>query len=61
MQEGVSRQQMLQLLEPGNKVRVMHDITTNEVVVEKGNLAPGQYFIELQGKAKTFRGRMIVE
>ena len=45
----------------GNKVRVMHDITANEVVVEKGNLAPGQYFIELQGKAKTFRGRLMVE
>ena len=45
----------------GNKVRVMHDITASEVVVEKGSLAPGQYFIELQGKAKTFRGRLMVE
>ena len=45
----------------GNMVRVMDDITANEVVVEKGNLTPGQYFIELQGKAKTFRGRLMVE
>ena len=45
----------------GNKVRVMHDITASEVVVEKGSLAPGEYFIELQGMAKIFRGRLMVE
>ena len=45
----------------GNKVRVVEGIATNEVIIKKGNLMPGAYFIELQGEAKTFRGRLMVE
>jgi uncharacterized membrane protein len=45
----------------GNQVRVMENITANEVIIEKGSLAPGEYFIELQGEAKTFKGRVMVE
>ena len=45
----------------GNKVRIMEGITTNEVLIEKGSLTPGEYFIELKGEARTFRGRIMVE
>ena len=45
----------------GNKVRIVEGITSNEVLIEKGSLTPGEYFIELLGEANTFRGRIMVE
>jgi hypothetical protein len=45
----------------GNRVRSIENITTGEVLLEKGNLAPGIYMIELQGQAGTARSRIIVE
>ena len=45
----------------GNQVRVMEGITTNEVLIEKGNLTPGVYFITLQGNGKALRGKLMVE
>jgi hypothetical protein len=45
----------------GNQVRVVADITTNKVLIEKGNLTPGVYFISLQGNGKELRGKLMVE
>ena len=45
----------------GKKVRRLENISSNEVLITKGKLSPGMYFLELQGIAKTFRGRIIVE
>ncbi|HIA37894.1 MAG TPA: T9SS type A sorting domain-containing protein [Flavobacteriales bacterium] len=45
----------------GKKVRRLENISSNEVLINKGMLSPGMYFLELQGIAKTFRGRIIVE
>jgi hypothetical protein len=45
----------------GNQVRVMENITTNEVLIEKGHLTPGVYFISLQGNGQELRGKLMVE
>ncbi|HIA37094.1 MAG TPA: T9SS type A sorting domain-containing protein, partial [Flavobacteriales bacterium] len=45
----------------GNTVRAIPGITESKVVIDRENLPSGVYFVYLQGKAKTFRGRMIVE
>jgi len=45
----------------GNKVRIVEGITSNEVLVEKGNLTPGVYFISLHGLGKAMRGKLMVE
>lgn len=45
----------------GNQVRVMENITTNEVLIEKGHLTPGVYFIALQGNGTELRGKLMVE
>jgi hypothetical protein len=45
----------------GNKVRVIKNITSAEVLIEKGKLAPGLYMIELRGRTIPFRSRIVVE
>ena len=45
----------------GNQVRVMENITTNEITIEKGHLTPGVYFISLQRNGKALRGKLMVE
>ena len=44
----------------GKVVYMKSNITGEEVVLDRGNLAPGIYFVELTGK-DIFRGRVIVE
>ena len=45
----------------GNQVSVLEYITTNQVIIEKGNLTPGMYFISLQGNGIEMRGKLMVE
>jgi hypothetical protein len=45
----------------GNRVRLVENITSNKIVIKKGNLTPGVYIIELKGASKIFRDRIMVE
>jgi hypothetical protein len=45
----------------GNKVREVKNITSNQVLVEKGNLNAGVYFVELQGTDRLYRGRVMID
>jgi hypothetical protein len=45
----------------GNKVREVKNITSNQVLVEKGNLNAGVYFVELQGADRLYRGRVMID
>ena len=44
----------------GNICQIINDISTSEYILEKGNLAPGLYFIELRGP-KNYRSKIIIE
>jgi hypothetical protein len=51
----------LQISDLSGKIcRIIRDITTSEVVVEKGILKAGIYFIELRGP-EVYRGKIIIE
>ena len=45
----------------GNKVRHVEGITTGEVTVEKRDLSPGVYYVQLRSEAIQYRGRLLVE
>lgn len=45
----------------GNIVKEVQRTTDNQFVLEKGKLASGVYFIQIQGPVKVFRDRIIVE
>ncbi len=45
----------------GNIVKEGQRTTDNQFVLEKGKLASGVYFIQIQGPLKSFRDRIIVE
>jgi uncharacterized protein (TIGR02145 family) len=44
----------------GKVCRIMDNITTSEIVLEKGDLGQGFYFIELRG-SEIFRGKIVIE
>jgi hypothetical protein len=43
----------------GETVRTINNITDNKLVIEKGNLTSGIYFIEIRGE-KTFRSKFLI-
>lgn len=45
----------------GAQVWVKEDIYSEEVIIQRGNLNAGVYFIELQGKARTSRARIMID
>ena len=47
--------------ENGIQVRKEEDITAAKVVVEKGNLYEGEYFVELRSVDKIFLSKLVIE
>ena len=45
----------------GNRVRRVENIVSNKVVLEKGDLTSGIYFIELRSETQTLKGKVLVE
>ena len=45
----------------GNRVLEIAHITSNEVLIEKGSLTTGVYFLCLHGNKKALRGKLMVE
>ena len=45
----------------GNRVRRVDNIMTERVVLKKGNLNSGIYFIELRSETQTLNGKVLVE
>ncbi|MBI5217661.1 MAG: T9SS type A sorting domain-containing protein [Bacteroidia bacterium] len=44
----------------GENVKTITGITGSKIVLEKGNLKPGVYMVEVNGE-KIFRGRVVIE
>jgi len=45
----------------GSRVRFIDNITNGNYVLEKGNLTPGVYHLELRSDNKTLKGRVVIE
>ena len=45
----------------GSKVRFIDNITNDNYVLEKGNLTPGVYHLELKSDNKTLKGKIVIE
>ena len=45
----------------GSKLKLLDGITTNMVVLEKGNLNPGVYLLELRSVTRSLYGKVVIE
>ena len=45
----------------GRVVRKTENVSGNEIIIEKKDMKPGVYFIELKGEDRTFRSKLMIE